>query len=68
MKTIRQHLEESLTEEELEKALHNTRPKCLNITRGTKAQALLSAFEWDKTAEGHDYWNAVYERLLYQKP
>jgi hypothetical protein len=67
MKTIRQHFEENLTEEELEKALANTPSDKLNETRGTEARALLGAFVWDETHEGHHYWDAIYQRLYYQK-
>lgn len=28
------------------------------------AEALVKAFTWEESAEGHDYWNAIYERLL----
>ena len=67
MKPTRQHFEENLTKEELEKALANSPSDKLNKTRGTEAQALFAAFSWVTTPEGHIYWESIFERLYNQK-
>jgi hypothetical protein len=42
----------------------------LASTRSNKENAalasdyLISAFTWDQSAEGHDYWDAIYRRLI----
>jgi hypothetical protein len=72
MKTTRQHFEENLTEEELEKALANTPNyrlewKEVSPSDDTPSSALLGAFVWSKTPEGGEYWDAIYTRLYNQQ-
>jgi hypothetical protein len=67
MKTTRQHFEENLTAEELEKALANTRDQDLMYEEHAPDSALLGAFEWEETTEGFYYWDSIYNRLYNQQ-
>lgn len=57
-----------LTDEELGKWLANAAKNRLSNTKGfadeeTASGLVLCAFLWDKSAEGIEYWAAVYDRL-----
>lgn len=61
MKTIRQWLEE-LPEPYRTQALENIRVKeVLGLPELSFEVALRSAFTWDATPQGYDYWLAVFD-------
>lgn len=43
-----------------EKALINARSTAIFIESDSICDALLCAFYWDQTPQGHDYWEAIF--------
>ena len=46
------------------KAIDNTSPNNLTYERNSLHQAVLGAFEWDKSPEGDEYWRNLYNAIL----
>ena len=64
MKTTLQHFKETLTDEELEKAILNADEGRLNYKFETPSDALSWAFYWSCSPQGHEYWSKIDYRLL----
>ena len=43
-----------------EKAIINAKIEMLDQPADDICDAILSAFYWDETPQGHDYWEAIY--------
>ncbi len=63
MKTVKQHLEEALPKDILERAIKNT-PESHLAAKTTTLQALAQAFNWGISPEGAKYWQAVYKKYF----
>lgn len=62
-KTIMDWLRELKSPEIREKALEWCDPNSTEVKVPSLYDALISAFEWDKTPEGFDYWRAIANNL-----
>lgn len=70
MKTIEQHLRETLPTDICEIAISNAKDKKtkhepLTNTFERFESALIAAFTWQNTKQGYDYWHDVY--MTYPK-
>lgn len=65
MKTTRELLHEALPEltKELNAAFTLNADVDLPATTARPARALIMAFVWDDTVEGHRYWQDIHEHL-----
>lgn len=61
MKTIREWLSE-LPEPYRSKAVLNTSKRILNSKSRTLGETLISAFSWEATTDGYEYWNDLWRR------
>lgn len=59
MKTILQHFNENLSGDELKNAIENTNEENLNKKFNNMYEALLSAFLFLNTKQGHEYWQNI---------
>lgn len=57
--TVKNHLLQ-LPADVAEKAIINANIQVLDQRADDICDALLMAFYWDKTPQGHDYWEAIY--------
>jgi hypothetical protein len=62
MKTYRQHFE-TLKKRPRELAIRNCRAAVIDTPVDSLPEALISGFIWEKTWQGHDYWNNLYKKL-----
>lgn len=62
MKTTEEWLNE-LPAEAASKALENTPKLLLNVPEESLKSAILGAFAWYKSPEGHNYWQEIYDSL-----
>lgn len=62
MKTVKQWFE-TLPQPYSQQAIDNTSPYQLTLEYDDIKTALLSAFVWEHTLQGHDYWNKLQESL-----
>jgi hypothetical protein len=61
MKTIREWFNE-LPEPERGEAIRNTTLYTLDTPTRFMTRAILSAFIWDETSQGGEYWHKIYRR------
>lgn len=69
MKTIREWFEE-LEEPYRTQAISNSKkfnPGGLDLQDRSLSDALTSAFLWESTPEGHDYWHSLFLKLISEK-
>jgi hypothetical protein len=51
-----------LQEPERSKAINNT--ICPDVYAVCLAEAIAGAFNWENTPEGHEYWEAIFQKYL----
>lgn len=66
IKTILQHFNENLSGDELKNAIENTEEEILNSKCDTFDGAIFSAFIWEKTKQGHEYWQNITNKFYEQ--
>lgn len=67
MKTINEHLKQSLSKEDYDKARNNISDRHFkewSSPEPSPSEALLGAFRWGESKEGLDYWENIYFKLL----